>query len=264
VTIVTNTPEVLYADTTRRIAGYRSLARRHASEGNAFGAVTATWAADVNTVQAVMWERVMIASPTPDQQFFDIATTVARALALHALHPPVAATATEVVLAARAGLSTAFDASVLALMERRLSPLDHLDGLPAPTVAEIAGVTRQRLGDETLEQAIAGRTEEARHCMAAALQLLRDERVDDALPLAWQADWATLEAYLLEAAAAVGDEALISVDLRWAFAVDSTDTIDSLSPDFHQAVTTIRARLVESLGTIEGDRLRRRFEPIDG
>ncbi len=261
-TITSNTPEVLYADTTSRIASYRRLARRLAAEGNAFGAVSATWAADINAVQAIMWERVMIASPTPDQQFFDIATTVARALATYALHPPAADSAVEAVRAARSGLAAAFDASALALMERRLSPLDHLEGLPAPSAAEIAEMTHQRLGGASLDEAIAERTLEARHHMALALDLVRAGRVDDALPHAWQADWATFEAYLLDAAAAVGDESLVSVELRWAFAVEATDAIASLSADFADAVSTVRSRLTDSLGTIEGDRLRARFEPI--
>ncbi|WP_148611661.1 hypothetical protein [Nocardioides rubriscoriae] len=261
-TITSHTPEVLYADTTSRIASYRGLARRYAAEGNAFGAVSATWAADINTVQAIMWERVMIASPTPDQQFFDIATTVARALATYALHPPAATTAVEAVRAARDGLSAAFDPAAQSLMERRLSPLDHLEGLPAPTAAEVAEVARQRLGGATVAEASAERTLEARHYMATALELVREGRVDDALPHAWQADWATFEAYLLDAAAAVGDDSLISVDLRWAFAVDATNAIESLSADFADAVSTVRSRLADSLGSIEGRRLRERFEPI--
>ena len=261
-TITSNAPEVLYADTTRRITSYRALARRYAESGNAFGAVSATWAADINTVQAVMWERVMIASPTPDQQFFDIATTVARALALYSLRGPVVTTALEAVLAARSGLAVAFDASAVTLMEKRLSPLDHLEGLPAPTVAEIVEVTRQRLGGATVAEASAERKLEARHCMDTALELVRAGSTDDALPHAWQADWATFEAYLLDAAAAVGDETLVSVDLRWAFAVDATDTIESLSSDFVEAVSTVRTRLADSLGALEGERLRARFEPV--
>ena len=36
-------------------------------------------------VQAVMWARILLASPKPDEQFFTIATSVTRALSLHAL-----------------------------------------------------------------------------------------------------------------------------------------------------------------------------------
>jgi hypothetical protein len=262
VNIASKTPEVLYADTTSRVASYRALAGRYAAGGNAFGAVSATWAADINTVQAVMWERVMIASPTPDEQFAEIATTVARALTSYSAHPPAVTTAVEAVRAARDGLSAAFDEAALALMKTRLSPLDHLEGLPAPTVGEIDEIARQRLGGASLEEASAERTLEARHCMAGALDLVRAGRVDDALPLAWQADWATLEAYLLDAAAAVGDSSLISVDLRWAFAVDATNAIESLSSDFAQAVASVRSQLAQSLGAVEGERLSRRFEPI--
>ena len=103
------TPEVLYADTTSKIRAYGALSKRYAEAGDAHGAVHAAWAADVHTVQAVMWERVMIASPQPDEQFNAIADTVAKALASYAAHPTVTITARDAVEQARLGMAGAFD-----------------------------------------------------------------------------------------------------------------------------------------------------------
>lgn len=261
-TIVSHPPEVLYAETMNRVARCQTLARRQAAAGDIIGAVSATWAADISTVHAVMWERVIMASPTPDRHFVDITAAVAGALTAFAQQPPQVVTAADVVVAARGGLAAAFDDSARALISRRWSSLDHLEGLPAPTAAEVEEPARQHLDGSAPARVGAERDQEAQQCMASALALLHDGRAEEALALAWQADWSTLEAHLVDAAVAVGDTALVSVDLRWALAVAATDSINALPADFTRAVTTVRARLIESLGSIEGDRLRRRFQPL--
>ncbi|WP_139977517.1 hypothetical protein [Nocardioides litoris] len=265
-TIVGHTPELLYSETTAGIARHRGHARRQAAAGDALGAVAATWAADLGIVQAVMWERVMFAAPDPDQQLLEITATVARAFAAAGrdAEPGDTASAAATVRAARRALAGAFEPSALALMERRFTPLAHLEALPAPTAHDVAEVARQRLGDLAPEAAVAERDQEAADCMAAARDLVRDGRPEDALALAWQADWATLEAYLIDAALAVGDTALLSVELRWALAAAETETIGSLPADLDRAVGTVRDHLVRALGSVEGDRLRRRFQPLPG
>lgn len=261
-TIVCQTPELLYAETTARSTACRAVAETRAAEGDVVASVAATWAADVATVQAVLWERVMLASPDPDQQLADIAAAVGRALGGFAQEPQHATTAADAVRAARRGLSGAFDDAARSLIERRLPVLGHLEELPAPTSAEVADVAAQRLGGSSLDEVVAERSAEARACMAEVRALVAEGRSEQALALAWQADWATLEAYLLDAARAVGDDTLLSVDLRWSLAVRATDAITALPPDLGRAVALIRQHLVESLGAVEGERLRWRFEPL--
>lgn len=256
------TPEMLYADTTARKRAYGDLSKAYAETGDAFAAVNAAWLADINTLQAVMWERVMIATPDPDRAFNMIGDTVTRALALYAERPGPANSAREAVENARSGLAAAFDPAAQRAIETDYLPLDHLDGLHHPTVEESQRVLYARLAGEPLPVVSQRRQQAAHDTMRVALAMNSEGMLDDALQQAWQADWATLEAYLLDSAAQVGDQSLISVDFRWTIASEAVAKIAGLPLDFIQAVTTIRNKMATALGVVEGTRLVERFEPV--
>lgn len=256
------TPEVLYADTTSKKRAYGELSRRYAANGDFYGAVHAAFASDVQTVQAVMWERVMVASPVPEEQFKAVGETVTKALTAYAENPVHATTAREAVEQARAGMGAAFDPVAQRIIDNEYLPLDHLDHLPHPDSAAGLAIAETRTKGEAPTLVAQKRRRAARDCMAVAIAMQREGRLDDAMRQAWQADWATFESYLLDAAAQVGDTNLITVEMRWALATDAVSKIPALPSNFADAVATIRARLLNSLGTIEGQRLAERFEPI--
>lgn len=256
------TPEVLYADTVSKKRAYGELSKRYAAAGDSFAAVHAAFAADVQTVQAVMWERVMVASPVPEEQFAAVAETVTKALAAYATGPTSAGDARSAVEAARAGMAGAFDPVAQRILAGEYLPLGHLDGLPHPDAEAGARVASTRTKGEDASTVALKRQQAARDCMAVALSMHRDGRLEDAMRQAWQADWATFESYLLDAAAQVGDASLITVEMRWALATEAISKVAALPSDFTQAVSAIRDRMASSLGTIEGKRLIERFEPV--
>jgi hypothetical protein len=256
------TPEVLYSDTVSKKRAYGELSKRYAANGDLYGAVHAAFAADVQTVQAVMWERVMVASPVPEEQFKAVGETVTKALTIYAATPVHAATAREAVEQARAGMAAAFDPVAQRIIDNEYLTLDHLDGLPHPDSAAGDLIAETRTKGEDPALVAQKRRRAAKDCMSVAVSMQREGRLDDAMRQAWQADWATFESYLLDAAAQVGDKSLITVEMRWALATEAISKIPALPSDFAEAVNTIRTRLLNSLGTIEGQRLAARFEPI--
>lgn len=255
-------PEILYADTTAKKRAYSDLSHRCAAAGDSYRAVHAAWAADVNTVQAVMWERVMVASPNPDQQFAAIAETISTALVAHASRPPSAGTAREAVENAREGLAAAFDPAAQRVIAEHYLNLDHLNGLPHPTAADAQRLLMARTHGDPVHVVATRKRSQARESMSAAMRLERDGDSDAAMQQAWQADWATFEAYLLDVSEQVGDRSLVMVDMRWAIAVDLFTKIPSLPGDLIEAVSTVRERLVQSVGAIEGERLQEQFEYV--
>ena len=187
---------------------------------------------------------------------------MAKALASYAAHPTVTITARDAVEQARLGMAGAFDPVAQRVLAQDYLPLDHLDGLPHPDADAGTRMVASRLNGEDPAVVSAKRRQAAKDCMTVAVSMRQQDRLDDAMQHAWQADWAAFESYLIDAAMQVGDANLASVDLRWALAVDEIGKIQALPTDFVEAVTAIRARLIHSLGSIEGTRLADRFEPL--
>lgn len=258
-----NTPEAMWGDAATKARVYADLSRRYASDGNAFAAVHAAWASDIANVQAVMWERIMVASPAPDEQFFAIARTVAKALAGYAHSAQPVGSAQTCVEGARAGLAAAFDPTAGRLLAERFMALDHLAHLPSPQAADVIASAHARVGDGDAMMLSAQRKQVAADSMAVAMGMYREGRDDDAMNQAWQSDWAAFEAYLLDAAVMIEDRALVTVDLRWALACDAIQQVPALPSAFVEAVNVIRDRLVAAAGPIEGARLREYFAPVE-
>jgi hypothetical protein len=243
-------PEFLHSDTVHKSREYYELSKLYAAKGDAYGAVHAVWMADMCVVQAIMWERILIASPNPDEHFFAIATSVSRALSLHALTGTAQPDAVSTIQAARNGLSQAFDDVAMRLLSGRLTPLDHLVGLPSPSRDGADAVLARRLGGSNVDELIAQRNHSASHSMDVAAGLHREGRHADAI---------TSEAYLLEAARAVGDEFLMTVDLRWELAYMQITSLPSLPSNYLEATALIRQKLKGTVSPTEADTLDERF-----
>ena len=255
-------PEFLHSDTVHKNRAYYLLSQSYAAKGDAYAAVHAAWMADMCVVQAIMWERILIASPKPDEQFFAIATSVSRALSLHALTGTGQPDAVSTVQAAREGLSQAFDEVAMRLLSARLTPLNHLVGLPQPDRAGADAVLARRLGGSTVDALIAQRNQSAADSMNVASGLHRKGRHADAITHAYQSDMAVYEAYLLEAARAVGDDFLMTVDLRWELAYMQITSLPSLPSNYLEATTLIREKLKGTVSPTEADTLDQRFLAI--
>jgi hypothetical protein len=254
---------VFYTDTLARVDTYTALSHRYAQTRDAVSAVASLWAADISTVQMISWERIMIASPDPDRQFFDVAMTVSRALGVYATTVKDGfATAEEVVLASRRGLESAFDESFLTVLHARYAPTTHLAGLPAPTANMCQQAALARLQGMNVREYIQHRKDVAHHAMGEARTLNEAGNIDAAIAQAYQADLAAFEAYLVESAVAVGDQDLMTVGLRWDIAAESIAQMPGLPRDLEGATEAIRTVLAKSVGPVEAERIQQALEPV--
>ena len=220
-------PEFLHSDTVHKSGEYFELSQSYAAKGDAYAAVHAMWMADMCVVQAL--------------------TGTA--------HPDAVST----LQAARDGLSQAFDQVAMRLLRARLTPLGHLAGLPQPDRAGAEAVLARRLSGSTVDALIAQRLQSAAECMGLAVGMHQEGRHSDAITHAYQSDMGVYEAYLLEAARAVGDEFLMTVDLRWELAFNQISSLPSLPMDYQEATALIREKLKGTVSPTEADTLDQRF-----
>lgn len=256
------TPEMLYADTTLRKQAYADLSTSYADGGYPYYAVMAQWMSDIATMQAVMWERVMIAHPDPQDTFITIGATLTQALSEHGPLNGPATTAEDSIRNARAAMATAFDDAAARAINAQYLPLNHLGTLPAPTEADSQAPRQARLGAHSPAVLARHRRDHARTSISHAQDHATQGDFNTALTHAWQADWATMEAYLLDSAEQIGDHSLISVDFRWAIAAQAVAALPGLPEDFTDAVAEIRDAMAKALGLVEGARLTALFEPL--
>jgi hypothetical protein len=252
----------LHDDATAKIGIYARSSQRYAAEGDASLAIMAAWAADVHALQALLWDRGLKASTRPDAQFFAVGSAVGRALARYADAPPATTSARHALEAAREGLMAAFDPSVHELLAARFIDLDHLDSLPHPCPGAGEQATAVRLAGRSVMDLVTELHLTAKDCMAIALEMRAAGRTEDALRHAYLADMASFEAYLIDAASAVGDTWLVTVDLRWGAATAAITALEALPADLVEAVGVIRERLAFVLGPVEAARLSAYFEPV--
>lgn len=257
--IRTQTPEVLYGDTAAKASAYDKLARDFAASGNSLAAIHAAWAADMHTVQEVVWERLMVASPNPEQQFFSVAHTVSKTLVEYVRTAEAVEDARAVVLHARSGLSAAFDMPLRKLVEAKYPNLDYLADLPVPDADALAANASARLDGKSIDEVIEARKQVAADCMSVAASMYQEGRLNDAIQQAYQSDLVMFESYLLESAKAVGDTSLVLVDLRWGLACAAIARIPGLPTDFMGAIEAIRRALLTAVNPVEVARLREVF-----
>ena len=234
-----------------------ALSRAHARAGDARQALLALWAADVRSLQQLLFESGLGSAPDPQAQLAAVAQAVGEAMAsfVAELSGPVDARA--LITEARSAMAAAFDESVHGLLQDRFSEAAHLDEL-----GPVSGTPRTGRGDDlagrTPEQLVEDLLTASGDCAAIATGLAR---AGDAVGAAAQqrlADAACFEAYLTHVAAAAGDRRLVTVDLRWDLATATLSGrahADLLAED-------VRACFVEAVGTLERDALRTWFDAV--
>ncbi|WP_019874614.1 hypothetical protein [Sporichthya polymorpha] len=206
------------ADTTAKIALYARVSRIAAAERDPRVAVGAAWATDVLTVQQLLAERAPAESDAAHQRFLAVATAVGAAVAgANEAEPAKARDAREVVVAARRRMLGVFDASAAALIAERLTDLEHLAELPPavgkalPSPGDALQWRAREIGPAGLIEALHVAASDGR--LIAAALLAAGYRRDAARQMCL-ADVAEVEAYLVEASVAVGDDALLLADVR--------------------------------------------------
>jgi hypothetical protein len=247
------------------LANARTLdhaSHRLEDSGDTFGAMATAWGADVFITQAVLWERILVASPSPLRQYFRAAEGLfgeLRAIPTLTDHQP---TCMDVLVAARLGLLGACDPSLRGSIQAAWADQSYLAQAPAPTAEQIEDLVRERFEGLPAAEFVDKRRGEAVAAMGEAQAMrVRGETVA-AIQTAYGADFLSLEAYLVESALAAGDPALLSVVIRWELAAASVSQVPGLPEGFVAAVARIREALAAGLSESDASRLAATFVPV--
>lgn len=237
-----------------------AAARRYAESGDPVGLLACAWGSDVQIVQAVLWERIMVASPTPQRQFFRVAEALFAGL--HPSHAGSPTSCADVLTATRAGLLEAGEPSLRDSIRDGWYDLAYAVAAPSPTIEAVAAHAHQRLEGMAPGTFVGRRREQMAAAMADAQALrVRGETVA-AVQRAYEADFLGLEAYLVESSIAAGDAELLSFIVRWELAVGSVAQLAGLPEGFVAAVAAIRDALGSALSEADAARLRETLLPV--
>lgn len=254
--------EEIYADLLQRVHVLTPMSVEYAEHGDIAHAVLCTWAADVATAQAVAWERIVVVTHSPQTPFFALGDRLTRALRESLEQGSGAyASARDLVQDMRTRMLASVDDDLADDISTRLATLDHLASFEAPTPDRLREASHARLGGLRPGIFVAQRRADAKSRMSDALSDRVRGDITGAISAAYEADMLTLEAYLVESALAIGDTALLTVQVRWDLAVAALTRLAGVPEDFGQAVSVVRQTLVASLGSGDGARLARTWIP---
>lgn len=238
-----------------------AVARRSAAEGNAVAALASAWGADVYAAQAVVWERILVVASSPQRQFFRVAEALVSGLAIPAPPEGTSPSVREALASSRRGLLSACDADLRTGVEQAWPDHLYLSELPAPGPQGLIAAAHARLEGVSPEEFILQHRAQAAEAMAQAQALrIRGESVA-AIQAAYDSDFHSLEAYLVESALATGDTHLLTVLIRWELASHAVAALPGLPDGFQAAVHRIREAITSGLGDADGARLRNALEP---
>lgn len=249
-------PEEFYSQCVSNAHALDAAARRLLAEGDPTAALACAWGADVFTVQAVLWERVLVAAPVPARKYFRAAEAMFAGATARPGSAAVLTSGAEALQAGRALLLADFDADTRAEIGEQWPDPGYLRGVPVPTADELASAVSIRLQGLGVEGFVAARREEAQAAMVEAQALRVRGETAAAVQAAYDADMLAFEAYLVESAAAAGDAMLLTVTIRWELAVVALAGMAGLPEGFVAAVTAIRDALGGSMVDADADRWR--------
>jgi hypothetical protein len=232
---------------------YADLSHAQAARGDLRLAQLAAWAGDVHVLEELLWESGLGDAPDAAAELATVGESVAAAVEdlAHAL-PGAPLTARAVVEAAREALVTTFDESVHGLLADRFAELSVLDDAHPRPGTDRGSRVASRLDGRTAAGLEAELRVAAGDCATMAGLLAGSGEPEAAGRLSRQADAAAFEAYLVGAAIRAGDEALVTVDLRWELAAEVAPGTDR------------RDRFASVVGSAERDRLHQVLEPVYG
>jgi hypothetical protein len=231
-----------------------SAAHQFATADDTVSALACAWGADVSLVQAVTWERILVGSSAPQKRYFRAAESLTAALGVSDDWSASVDSVGQLVSSARGQLATRFDHGLAQDMRTRWPDITYLGMLAPPTDAQIREAAVSRLDGMSSAAFVLVR----RQAAASALERANRERIraglSDAIGSAYESDFLSLEAYLVESATAAGDWALFSVITRWVLVTHAMADLAGLADDFPRAVQEIRMTMAQALGQGDGER----------
>jgi hypothetical protein len=238
-------------------------ARNHAQAGEVVAAIASAWGADVTLLQALLWERILIASRAPQRQYFQAAGSLVESLEVP-MTPEISGdgTAEESLLGARDGLLSQFDENLRREAAAQLPDLTYLRRLAAPTADDFDAAVAARLDGGSAAMFISARRKAAKVSMEQAQSDRIRGRIPAAIQAAYGSDFQSLEAYLIESALATGDVRLLSVTMRSDLVASAIAELPRLPEDFGRAVATIRDAMCSALTEADAERLREALLPV--
>ncbi len=246
------------------------LAAGYAARGDVRSTVLATWAAQLQGLDELLWAEGLAVATEPHSDLAVVGEGAARAIEAAADEVTGPMSPAELVaLALRATASDLPDDQGDAVVAG-LGPLAHLAAV-APPSGHRAHTAADRLEERTAEELVVELLATAADCMAVAHELVAEEEHAAAERMARQADVATFEAYLVAAASLGGDTDLASVQVRWDLAQRTATREGGPSQSGRAAppsdatevsarVARHRRRLVALLGAGEQGVLQQTFE----
>lgn len=204
----------LQAAAAASISGYLALSRDQAAAGDTRRSILSVWAADLATLQCLLWDSGLGLAADPDSQLAAVGQIVVDAVGKYAVEAGPC-TPRQAVERARAAMMQPFDASVHASLTARFVPIDHLDEARTTLDAPRREVP---LDGRSADQLIEDLRLTATDCTAVAAAMQSAGFAQDARDQLQMAGLACFEAHLIDVALRVGDSTLLSVDLRWQLA----------------------------------------------
>ena len=239
----------------RRARVLERASRRQAAAQDGVGALVLEWAADVAVVQAVLLERLVLEAQAPQRKYFGLIEKVAQSLRDIRLVNHDEVTAATVLGALRDRVYANVDREVARDIAGRVTDSAYLAGFAAPTAQEIGQIAGRRLQGLTPSAFVAQRKREAAELMVEAQSQRMRGDVARAIQAAYDSDFRSLEAYLVDSAVAAGDDGLLTVDARWELAAHAMGEVPGLPADFVGAVAAVRGALAVGLGEPDATRL---------
>lgn len=246
------TADRMRAQSLTQAAVLSDAARDHAAAGRVVEAIAAAWAVEVLRLQATLAGQILVDRRAPNYRYFESAASI-----VGALDQPwrPGATAADTIRAGRDALAQAVEPVVLSQLSDSFGELAYLDGLPALDQAAVDAFVRSRLHGRSPAQFVRSRRGEAAQSVLRAQALRMQADVPGAIRVAYEGDFRSLEAYLVESAVAAGDTGLLTVSTRWDLAAFAMTGLVGLPDAFEPAVTTIREAIAAAIGEPDGSRL---------
>lgn len=253
--VTSGTAEEFYGRCLANAQVLEKAARRRVSEGDPVGALADAWGADVNMLQAVMWERIIAAASAPQRQFFRVADAIVSGLRSPLGEPERPATLGDCITQARERMAVSFDDELAREIGSRWPDVAYLEAVPAVGDDEVAAFVQARLLGLSPQEFVHHRRREAAAAMLEAQTHRVRGETSEAIQAAYQGDFAGLDAYLVDSAVAVGDDSLLTVTIRWDLAVEAVSELPGLPEDFSKAIAVIRGTVAAAIGEADGRRL---------
>lgn len=247
------TADQMRAQLTSQGAILDRSARAHAAERRVVKACAAAWAAEVRGLQATLVRHLLVHGRSPQYRYFELAQGIARDLSMASADEDVHAA--DAILRARAGVARLLEPVILEQWTDTFGDLGYLEALPPMTDALVQEFTSGELNGRSREAHVAARRRQAQEAMLGAQTLRMRGDTTAAIRQAYESDFHSLDAYLVESATAAGDVQLLSVSTRWDLCSHAIAGLAGLPDAFVPAVAAIRGALIEGIGAPEGQRL---------